>query len=50
MAPLKSTASRSQAIDNESDISTTPDPNCELMQQLVEQFATANTHIAALKT
>ena len=49
MAPLKSTASQSQAIDNESDTPATPNPNRELMQQLAEQLATANACMAALE-
>ena len=50
MAPPKS--SKSQLADSqndESDTPTTPDPNCELMQQLAEQLATANARIAALE-
>ena len=50
MAPPKS--SRSQPADSQNDefdTPATPDPNRELMQQLVEQLATANTCIAALE-
>src|SRR5205809_3544899 len=50
MVPPKSATSRSQ--DPRNDDSDTPailDPNRELLQQLAEQLATANAHIAALE-
>ena len=50
MAPPKSAASQSQSTDNESNTPVPPDPNRDLMQQLVEQLATANARIAALET
>ena len=51
MAPPKSVP-RHQTVDpqnDDSDTPATPDPHRELLQQLAEQLATANAHIAALE-
>ena len=50
MAPPKAApGSQTDHRNDESDTPPTPDPNHELMLQLLEQLATANARIAALE-